>query len=264
MERLSSLSILVGTGVCNANCGFCAGKPLRKYAPKKDGEMNWPLVKKTLEECFDRGASYLSLSSSGEPTLSPLSVTGVLNLVSECSNNGIVYDPVNLYTNGIVIGNDLDFCKKYLPLWKNLGLTTIYATVHDISREGNAKIYGIKEYPSLGDIFSRIHEAGLDIRTNLVLNKGAVDTLEKFTLAIDYLREIGVNSISTWPLRDKNDFIDYNLSPKEEELIKISDYVEKNNQNLKMIFEKYPTHYHSNKKLSLFPDGSLASSWCNR
>ncbi|VVB79599.1 Coenzyme PQQ synthesis protein E [uncultured archaeon] len=264
-EKLTSLSILVGTGNCNANCGFCAGKPLRKYAPKADGQFDEALVRKTLADCFKRGASYLSLSSCGEPTLSPLSVTKVLGLVQECANEGMSYSPVNLYSNGIRIGEDKKFSEKYLPLWKNLGLTTMYITVHDIDEENNARVYGVKSYPSLEDVFSRVRDAELSIRTNLVLSRGAVDSYERFIEAIDYLQKIGADNISAWPLRDETDGIDLARSPDKSELVRIHDFVERDTSGrLRMIFEEKPTHYHSEKKLTLFPDGSLASSWCNR
>jgi MoaA/NifB/PqqE/SkfB family radical SAM enzyme len=259
------VSALVGNGNCNANCGFCAGKPLRKYAPKKDGQLDENLVRKTLADCFKRGASYLSLSSCGEPTLSPLSVTKVLDLVQECANQGMAYSPVNLYSNGIRIGEDKKFSETYLPVWKNLGLTTMYITVHDIDVKNNARVYGVESYPSLEDVFSRIRDADLSIRTNLVLSRGAVDSYEKFITAIDYLQRIGADSISAWPLRDETDAIDLNLSPQRSELEKIYNFVKKDaSGKLRMIFEDKPTHYHSAKKLTLFPDGSLASSWCNR
>jgi molybdenum cofactor biosynthesis enzyme MoaA len=265
MEKLTSLSILVGTGECNGNCGFCAGRDLRKYAPKKDGEFNESLVRKTLEDCAKRGARYLSLSSSGEPTLSPLSVTNVLGFVSDLKGKGIVYFPVNLYSNGIRMGEDEQFCENYLKLWKSLGLTNIYVTLHDITSEGNARVYRIKNYPSIETIFSRIHAADIKIRTNLVLSKGAVDSFDKFVMAFDYLRKIGTDAISTWPLRDKNDMIDLELSPEQTQLEKINKFVtESKNTNLTMVYEQFPTHYHSSKKLTLFPNGLLASSWCNR
>ena len=35
IEKIYSVSALVGNGTCNANCAFCAGKYLRKEANKK-------------------------------------------------------------------------------------------------------------------------------------------------------------------------------------------------------------------------------------
>ncbi|MEK6809761.1 MAG: radical SAM protein, partial [Nanoarchaeota archaeon] len=100
----NSLSLFVGTGRCNANCSHCAGMPLRRYAPKKDGTIDENLVYKTIKTCYEQGARHLSISSSGEPTLSPLSVTKALELIYRCRKEDIEFSPLNLYSNGIRIG----------------------------------------------------------------------------------------------------------------------------------------------------------------
>jgi len=40
IEKIYSVSALVGTGVCNANCNFCAGKPLRVKGDEAAYERN--------------------------------------------------------------------------------------------------------------------------------------------------------------------------------------------------------------------------------
>ena len=81
MGKLNSLSLFVGTGECNAHCNHCAGVALRKYAPLEDGVIDEDLIERTVRNCYEQGARYLSISSSGEPTLSPLSVTKTLGLL---------------------------------------------------------------------------------------------------------------------------------------------------------------------------------------
>ena len=54
----------------------------------------------------------------------------------------IEYSPINLYSNGIRIGGDKDFGDTYLSLWRSLGLTTIYVTVHDIDEKKMLKSMG--------------------------------------------------------------------------------------------------------------------------
>ena len=98
---LKSLSLFVGTGDCNGNCRHCAGRPLRKYAPKHDREIDLDLVYETMKECYCLGARSLSISSSGEPTLSPLSLTKLFELIKKVKNKGVEYSPINLYSNGI-------------------------------------------------------------------------------------------------------------------------------------------------------------------
>lgn len=262
MHEVNSLSIFVGSPECNAHCAHCAGITHRKYAPKEDGIISEDLISKTIKDCYEKGARYLSISSSGEPTLSPVSVTKVLELVYGYKKEGIEYSPVNLYSNGIRIGKDKEFCDAYLGLWRNYGLTAIYVTVHDIDEKKNAKIYGIENYPDLRLILSRIHNADLLMRANLVLSKRAICTLEKFVSTVDYLKEIGVDFISAWPIRGKDDKLDQNLSPLEEELNKMEIYAE-NNKNIRLLQENSRIAYKTGKKLTLFPDGTLSSTWCN-
>ena len=38
IEKIYSVSALVGNGSCNANCDFCAGKYLRNQAREKSGD----------------------------------------------------------------------------------------------------------------------------------------------------------------------------------------------------------------------------------
>jgi len=266
MDTLKSLSLFIGTGQCNAYCSHCAGVPLRKYAPKEDGIIDHDLIHRTIKLCYERGARYLSLSSSGEPTLSPLSTTKALKLIHGCEKEGIKFSPINLYSNGIKIGEDKSFCEKYLPLWKSYGLTTVYITVHNIDEEKNAKIYGIKSYPPLKQVLSRIDEGDLLTRANIVLSKRNIGNFEGFVSILNHLMDMGVDYISAWPIRDLDDKLDLELSPLETELDKIEDWIEKNyglTDRIRLLREKSKVAYQRGQKLTLFPDGTLSNSWCN-
>ncbi len=265
MNNLNNLSLFVGTGDCNAKCRHCAGVPLRKYAPKEDGVINQDLIYKTIKSCYEQGARYLSISSSGEPTLSPLSVTKTLKLVYECRAEGIQFSPINLYSNGIRIGEEKDFCDTYLPLWRTSCLTTVYVTMHDVNEKENARIYGIGTSPPLETVLSRIHEADLSMRANLVLSKRTISTFDKFVSTVERLKRINVDSISAWPIRGLEDKVDPELSPLESELNKMESWV--NNQNpehkIRLLREKSKWVYQQGQKLTLFPDGTLSNAWCN-
>lgn len=263
---LRSVSLFVGTGQCNARCGHCAGVPLRKYAPNGDGIIDEKLIYGIIKTCFEQGARYLSISSSGEPTLSPLSVTKTLELVDECKKKGINFNPINLYSNGMRIGEDKIFCDNYLPMWRRLGLTTLYVTIHNVNEQENARIYGVKKYPPLDLVISRIHEADLLVRANIVLSKRTISTLEQFVEMVEQLENKGIDYISAWPIRNNDDKVDKILSPREEELDKIEQWVEVN-QGLKgrirLLREKSREAYETGQKLTLFPDGTLSNMWCN-
>ena len=264
--ELKSLSLFVGTGNCNANCVHCAGKIHRKYAPKEDGIIDEDLIRKTVRECYIKGARSLSISSSGEPTLSPLSVTKALKLIHDLRNEGVNYSRINLYSNGIVIGKDKNFCDKYLGLWKSLGLTTIYLTIHDTDEKNNASVYGIVDYPPLTKIISKIHDSGLKVRGNTVLSKKLISNLDEFVEMIKKLEVLKVDYISAWPIRNENDEVDAEMAPSKEELSKISAWIEKDNHygfEVKLLGDETHALYAENKKLTLFPDNTLSNSWCN-
>ncbi len=267
MGKLDSLSLFVGTGRCNAHCRHCAGVPLRRYAPKEDGIIDEDLILRTARECYGRGARSLSLSSSGEPTLSPLSVTSTLDLLCSLAEEGIAFSPINLYSNGIRIGEDRRFSDEYLPLWQSKGLTRVYITVHDIDEAKNARVYGVGSYPSLKDIVSRIHSARLQMRANLVLSKETIGTAEGFRSAARYLLDLGVEYISAWPLRNLEDEVDEQLSPPGSELDLMEEWIRSEQSlegRIRLLREESKAEYASGRKLTLFPDGTLSSTWCNR
>lgn len=263
---LKSLGLFVGTGECNADCIHCAGKVHRKYAPKQDGIIDKDLIYKTLKDCYEKGARSLTISSGGEPTLSPLSVTKVLRLVHNLRNEDINYEWINLYSNGIRIGEDKEFSDSYLPMWESLGLKTIYITVHNLDEKKNAEFYRIKESPCLEKIVSQIHGADLLVRANVVLTKDNIGTYEKYISMVEGLREIGFDHISAWPIRNADDVIDLELAPSKEELDKMGDWADKYGTvycRIRVLREKNREVYETGEKLTLFPDGILSNSWCN-
>lgn len=259
---LESLSLFVGTGKCNANCLHCAGKIHRKFAPKEDGRIDEKLIRKTLEECYKKGARALSISSSGEPTLSPLSVTKTLEILERYSKKGMEYSPINLYSNGIRIGEDKEFCGNYLGKWKGLGLNWIYITVHDTDERENARIYGISEYPKLETVISRIHDYGLKMRANIVLNRDTINSFDKFVYTVERLKDIGADKIAAWCIRGEDDKVNYDLSPERKELERMEEWV-RGKENIRLLTEKHREVYSEGRKLTLFPDGTLSGSWCN-
>jgi len=259
---LKSVSFFVGTGECNGRCKHCAGVQLRRYAPKTDGEIDSDLIYSTLVDCYERGARSLSISSSGEPTLSPLSVTKGLEIVKRCSDEDMHYSPVNLYSNGIRIGEEVDFASEYLPLWKTLGLSKIYVTVHNVDEVKNAQAYGIDSYPLLSLIAERVHGAGLELRGNIVLSKDTIGTYEKFVSNVSRMLEVGFDSVSTWPIRTIDDVVDTESSPCEDELLKMREWASRNNK-VRLLLEDSKIVYDDGEKLTLFPNGVLSNSWCN-
>lgn len=264
-NKILSLGLFVGTGQCNAKCKHCAGLVHRKCAPKKDGVINEELFYNTLKSCYEQGSRSLSITSGGEPTLSPLSITKILEVVQGLRNEGMNYEWINLYSNGIRIGEEENFSKRYLPHWQSLGLKTVYITVHNLDLNKNAQIYGVENYPSLDLIVSRIHGADLLARANVVLSRDNIDTFEKYVSMVNGLREIGFDHVSAWPIRNEDDVTDEIFGPSEYELDKMSHWaVEQNTaeNRIRLLRKNNDVKYQTGQKVTLFPDGTLSSSWC--
>jgi molybdenum cofactor biosynthesis enzyme MoaA len=261
VHEIDSLSLFVGTGVCNARCAHCAGVPFRKDAPKEDGQVDVALVTQTMRDCYRKGARSLSISSSGEPTLSPVSVTKVLSLAQVLRGENIFFPRINLYTNGIRIGTDLNFCKRFLPSWLKSGLTHIYLTIHDVDVEKNALVYGVPVYPPLDRIIPRIKCGGFSLRVNYILKDS---TAEEFQNTMEYLHFVlGADSIAVWPLRDADDKIDSQTLPSLEELRKMAEWVEAHPcYRVRFLASEFLHKEFYNRKLTLFPDGTLTNTWC--
>jgi sulfatase maturation enzyme AslB (radical SAM superfamily) len=274
IEKIYSVSALVGSSKCNANCSFCAAKTLRK-----DAQCTMPITfKPALRLSAKYGGWSLSLTGSGEPTCSPNSVTQALEEYAECRKEGSYFPNVNLFSNGIKLA-DTDFCKKYLPIWKELGLTSIAISVHDDNEIGQAKAYGINIYPYFKDIFRNIRKYGLQCRITLLLRKGAIDSPKRYKEAIEYFQRINIKNITSWiignPDGSRNEFslsffqkflisvwlkfntkkchghawgggvFDYNGT-----LLRFTDYVTKHDPNKDFV-----------RQLVVFQDGLVAYSW---
>ena len=198
IEKIYSVSALVGSGKCNGNCAFCAGKYLRREA----GE--GALYYKNLESAIKLSARYggwsLSLTGSGEPTCDPAAVTEALRVYQRCAWEGAYFPNVNLFTNGILFG-DTDFCEKWLPEWRKLGLTNIAVSIHSVDNEKQAAAYGLKHYPDFRIIFGNIRKYGIGLRGTLLLRKGEVDDAASYEYAVlTLIWAYGVDNITSWPV----------------------------------------------------------------
>jgi len=276
IEKIYSVSALVGNGKCNANCGFCAGKYLRPQAKEND------LYHKNLEAAIKLSARYggwsLSLTSSGEPTCDPDALTRALKTYDKCAKQGAYFPNVNLFTNGIDFG-DKKFCETYLPVWKQLGLTNVAVSIHSVDEKEQAKIYGLESYPKLETIAQNIEEQGVGVRATLLLRKNGVDNSAKYENAVDSLIEKGIDNITSWPVGNpdgtRNEYTPSRLGifgikrwlnknaklchghtwgggvyDYHGNILRITDYVTKHNPKKDFV-----------RQLVVFQDGTVAYSW---
>ncbi len=197
IEKIYSVSALVGNGSCNANCSFCAGKYLRNQARESD------IYYKNLESAIKLSARYggwsLSLTGSGEPTCEPDTVTRALEVYQKCAKEGAFFPNINLFTNGILLA-DGGFCDRYLKPWRELGLTNIALSLHSADEAGQAEAYNLDKYPCLDDIVNNVKERGLGIRGTLLLRRNGVDNSVKYEDAVNALISKGIDNITSWPI----------------------------------------------------------------
>lgn len=276
IEKIYSVSALVGSNKCNANCPFCAAKDLRKDATT-DNKMPHTF-KSALQLSARYGGWSLSLTSSGEPTCSPEAITNALKDYQEVANQGAYYPNVNLFTNGILLADD-KFCEQYLTKWKELGLTAIAVSIHDVDEIGQAKAYGLNNYPSFTKIFNNIRKYGLQCRATLLLRKGAIDNGNTYEKAINTLINYGVKNITSWCIGNPD--ATYNeFSPSLLGRLSIRLWLKKNtilchghiwggavydyNGTLIRLTDYVTKHDHKKdfiRQLVVFQDGMVAYSW---
>ncbi|MFH1065958.1 MAG: radical SAM protein [Nanoarchaeota archaeon] len=197
IEKIYSVSVLVGNGSCNANCGFCAGKHLRKYA--KENAHFYRNLESAIKLSARYGGWSLSLTGSGEPTCDPDAVTRALETYGKCAGQGAFFPNVNLFTNGILFA-DREFCNKYLDLWKDLGLTHIALSVQSADEKEQARAYNLESYPSLDAIVSNVRGHGVGLRSTLLLKINGIDNSAKYESAVHSLIAKGINNITSWPV----------------------------------------------------------------
>ncbi len=277
IEKIYSVSVLVGNGACNANCAFCAGKYLRPQANSSN-----PNFDKNLESAIKLSARYggwsLSITSAGEPTVDPDAVTNALKIYQKCANQGAYFPNVNLFSNGILFG-DKEFCKKYLPIWKELGLTNVAISIHSTNCFSQAQAYGIANYPEFKSIFQNIKEQGIGVRCTLLLRKNGIDCADKYEFALLKLNDLGIDNITSWPVGNpdgsKNEF-----TPSWLQMLSIKRWLYKNtklchghvwgggvydwNGNILRLTD-YVTKHDPKKdfvrQLVVFQDGMVSYSW---
>ena len=276
IEKIYSVSALVGNGACNANCGFCSGKYLRPQAKENE------LYHKNLEAAIKLSARYggwsLSLTSSGEPTCDPESLTRALETYDKCAKQGAYFPNVNLFTNGILFGNS-EFCNEYLPVWKKLGLNNIAVSIHSVNEKEQARVYGLKNYPYKEKIVENVESRGLGIRGTLLLRKNGVDNSQKYESSVNTLIDKGIKNITSWPVGNP-DGTRSDFTPSRWGLFKIGRWLHNNaklchghvwgggvfdyNGNI-LRLNDYVTRHDPKKdfvrQLVVFQDGTVAYSW---
>ena len=280
VDKIYSISVVVGSNECNANCEHCGGRILRHTAlPKDRGTVK--NLRFALALCHKYGGWAVSLTGSGEPLLSPDAITETLREIKIYADKGIIFASVNLFTNGIELVRNPKIKEYYLPLWKELGLTSIVVSIHSVRHESNAVAYRVnpRDFPSLEKIISVIKEMNLLPRVVLLLHKGYCDSIDEYLYNLNRLKEMGVFMVTSWPLCN-NDGTRNKYTPRVWELFKIRFFLWCNcervfnqiwgggvyNYNgLSVRLTTYVSEHRSTndfiRQLVVFQDGTVAYSW---
>jgi hypothetical protein len=277
IEKIYSVSALVGDGTCNANCAFCSGKNLRSEA-KKEGLLFYRNLEAAIKLSSRYGGWSLSLTGSGEPLCSMDSLCKALEVYDKCAKQGAFFPNVNIFTNGILLG-DLDFCDSHLKYLRDLGVTNMAISIHDPDEVEQAKVYGIDKYPKLKTMVANVSRFGIGVRATLLLRKGGIDTSEKYKNAVTTLIEKGFDNITSWtignPVATRNEF-----TPTRLQVFGIKRWIRKNAKNCHqhswgggvydyhdnmLRYTDYVTRHDPKKdyvrQLVVFQDGTVAYSW---
>lgn len=283
INKIYSVSVMIDSDNCNANCAFCAGKIHRKCI-SYEKMLNW---EKNLESAIKLSARYggwsLSITAAGEPTVEPNEVTKTLKTYNKCAQQGAYMPNVNLFTNGILLG-DKEFCKEWLPQWKKLGLTNIAVSIHSPFAISQAIAYNVNNYPKISTIINNVRQFGIGFRATLLLQREQNDifvgTVESYVKAIHYMTdELKIDNITSWPIGNP-DGSRNKFTPTRWELFKIKRWLRNNakpchdhawgggvydyNGNMIRITD-YVTRHDPKKdfvrQLVVFPDGTTTYSW---
>lgn len=276
IDKIYSVSVVTGTSECNAKCKFCAGRYLREQA--KPDSIYYKNLESAIKLCARYGGWSLSLTGSGEPTCSPQEVTKVLKIYNECANQGAYFPNVNLFTNGILIGDE-KFCASNLHIWRGLGLNNIALSVHSVDEKEQALFYGIREYPNFNTIKQNVEDCAIGVRCTLLLNKNSVNDAASYERAVTKLADMGFKNITSWAVCNP-DGSRCDATPSRMGMASIRYWLWRNaklchghswgggvydwNGNILRLTDyvtKHNPHNNFVRQLVVFQDGTVAYSW---
>ena len=275
INKIYSVSAVLGGPNCNAKCPSCAGQVLRPMASNQQQE-SWHKAPRNIVPAsrlaLNYGAWSLALTSSGEPTLYPDAITDTLKTLKD---NGVQWPFINLFTNGVLLA------KNKLPLkeWKELGLTSIALSVHHTDSKRNALAYGFDSMYEIPDAIKIIRDAGLSARIVLLLGKNNIGTLDEYVKNLNQLKEWKAGLITSWEIKANNGQR-IEQTPSRWEMLKIRAWLlaktdpvmghvwggmVRNYKGMNIRLTDYVSKHSPRndyiRQLVLLPDGKVSYSW---
>ena len=205
--KISTLSIVAGTGACNASCPFCVSKMTGNtvFLLRKINHRN---LNKAILFAEQSGVSTVLITGKGEPTLYPDQITEYLTLI----NNRFPF--IELQTNGLTIERDLTLVNR-LSCWRDLGLSTVSISIVSNLLGINGDIAGLAE--DVPEIIRRVHSCGLSVRINCTLIKDILWTPEDVKRLCEWCKKNEVEQLTIRPVAEPEVTEDKNVSEWVEE-----------------------------------------------
>ncbi len=192
--RISTFSIVTGSGACDARCPFCVSR-MTGAAPPRPIEPCWRNFEIACQLAVRAGATTAMLTGKGEPTLWPELVTEYLERLRR--------HPIpllELQTNGLGVARGrVD--RGTLEGWHALGLSTVAVSVASLDPEENRAIYTPQQpYPDLAATVRVLHDVGFTVRLICVMLKGMVDGPERVAELVAFARAERVEQLTLLPV----------------------------------------------------------------
>jgi len=202
--KIQTLSIVVGSGSCDAHCKFCVSR-MTGREPGKAPEINWKRFDVACRLAERAGCTAAMITGKGEPTLFPEQVSEV---ISHLRNR---FPLVELQTNGIRIArNRLIEAAKYaegeehdwVSCWVGNGLTTVGVSVVHYEKERNIEIYtpDTNWHFDLAELVKKLHGYGLSVRLCCVMLRGYIDNWERVQEFIQFAKAQDVEQLTFTPV----------------------------------------------------------------
>ncbi len=196
--EIQTLSIVCGTGACNASCPYCISKmtPGAEGAAKEP-QVNWRNFEIACRYAKDSRVSTAMLTGKGEPTLYPQQISAFLDHLQPFG-----FPFVELQTNGVAIARAPDQFSALLERWYDSGLSTVAVSIVHYNPDKNREVFtrGEKKYIDLPNLIDTLHQKKLSVRLTCTMLRGFIDGVDEIKELADFARATGTEQLTIRPV----------------------------------------------------------------
>lgn len=236
--RISTLSVIAGTGACNATCPFCVSK-MTGQCNEKVPNINLRNFEIACRLAKRANVTTAMITGKGEPTLFPNQITKYIKLLFAAE-----IPLIELQTNGIKLA-DKEYFEKHVASWYAAGLTTIALSIVDSKQSSNAKIYGGDHY-DLIQLIAKLHSIGITVRLSVVLLRENCDHYF-FEKMLEFARTNSVEQLTFTPVN----------APSNSQSLEIREWVSQNRPEDGEMMALVEYVQHAGHKLLELPHGAV-------